>query len=157
MYLTIVEDASCRLLIMLGDGLRCMVLGGKVFSQRIDPMLLQEIFQTPFSNKNKKRKEKPTGRWHARNTHVTQTGSSRIFKRMVPVDYSYQSKRSIRNLSFYLSSNSLASFLSQTSNLVNSSHHLVTQVYQPRPVSTLSRSCQSSKAIFLFWSSEDKW
>ena len=83
------------------------------------------LFQTPFSNKNKKRKEKPTGRWHARNTHVTQTGSSRIFKRMVPVDYSYQSKRSIRNLSFYLSSNSLASFLSQTSNLVHSSLHLV--------------------------------
>ena len=76
MYLTVVDEASCRLLIMLGDGLRCTVLGDEVFSQRIDPMLLQEIFQTPFSttttttattttttinNKNnnkKKRKEK---------------------------------------------------------------------------------------------------
>ena len=155
MYLAIVDEASCRSLITLGDGLRCTVLGDKVFSQRIDPLLLQEIFQTPFSNNNKKkRKEKPTGRWHAR---ITQTDSSRIFKRMVPVDYSYQSKRSIRNLSFYLSSNSLASFLSQTSNLAHSFHHLVTQVYQPRPVSTLSLSCQSSKAFFLFWSSEDKW
>ena len=41
-----------------------------------------------------KRKEKPTGRWHARNTHVgKQVVLSRIFKRMVPVDYSYQSKK----------------------------------------------------------------
>ena len=50
------------------------MLGDEVFSQRIDPMLLQEIFQTPFStttttttttttnnnNNNNKRKEKPT-------------------------------------------------------------------------------------------------
>ena len=28
------------------------------FSQRIDPMLLQEIFQTPFSKKKKKKKKK---------------------------------------------------------------------------------------------------
>ena len=46
-YLTIVDEANCRLLIMLGDG-RCTVLGDEVFSQRIDPMLLQEIFQTHF-------------------------------------------------------------------------------------------------------------
>ena len=32
-------------------------------------------------------KEKPTGWWHTRNTHVTKTGSSKIFKCMVPVDY----------------------------------------------------------------------
>ena len=40
-----------------------------------------------------KRKEKPTGRWHARKTHLRKkVVLSRIFKRMVPVDYSYQSK-----------------------------------------------------------------
>ena len=68
------------------------MLGDDVFSQRIDPMLLQEMFQTPFSNNNNNN-NKTTGRWHARNTHVMQTDSSRIFKRMVPVDYSYQSKK----------------------------------------------------------------
>ena len=63
------------------------------FSQRVYPTLLKEIFQTPFSINNKqKRKEKPISRWHARNTHVTQT-SNRIFERMVPVDYTYQSKQ----------------------------------------------------------------
>ena len=46
MYLPIVDEASCRLLIMLGYGLSCKVLGDDFFSQRIDPMLLQEIFQT---------------------------------------------------------------------------------------------------------------
>ena len=41
-----------------------------------------------------KRKEKPTGRWHVRNTHLRkQVVLSRIFKRIVPVDYSYQSKK----------------------------------------------------------------
>ena len=65
------------------------------FSQRIDPLLLQEIFQTLFSNNNnnKKKKKKTTSWWHARNTHIMQAGSSRIFKRMVPVGYSYQSKK----------------------------------------------------------------
>ena len=53
-----VDEASCRLLIMLGDGLRCRVLGDEVFSQRIDLMLLQEIFQTPFSNNNNKERER---------------------------------------------------------------------------------------------------
>ena len=67
-----------------------------LFSKRIDPMLIQEIFQTPFyNNNNNNNKENPTGRWHARNTHGTQTGSSGIFKRMVPVDYSYQSKKEV--------------------------------------------------------------
>ena len=91
------------------------MLDDEVFSQRIDPMLLQETFQTPFSNtttitttttttttnnnnkkkkkKKKKKKEKTPGRWHSRNTHFTPTGSIRIFKRVVPVDYSYQSKK----------------------------------------------------------------
>ena len=41
-----------------------------------------------------KRKEKPTGRWQARNTHLSkQVVLSRIFKRMVPVDYAYQSEK----------------------------------------------------------------
>ena len=65
-------------------------------------MPLQEISQTPFPNDNninkKKREEKLTGRWHAKNTHVTQTDSSRIFKRMVPVDFSYQSKKKYQEL-----------------------------------------------------------
>ena len=46
-WLCWVDEASCRLLIMLGDGPRRMVLGDEVFSQRIDPMLLQE---TDISN-----------------------------------------------------------------------------------------------------------
>ena len=40
-----------------------------------------------------KRKEKPTGRWQARNTGLRkQVVLSRIFKRIVPEDFSYQSK-----------------------------------------------------------------
>ena len=78
-----------------------------------------------------KRKEKPTGRWHAGNTHLRkQVVLSRIFKRMVPIDYSINQKRSIRNLFFYLYSNSFAIFLSQTSNLVHRSLHLST--WSPR-------------------------
>ena len=60
MYQTIVDETcSCRLLIMFGDGPRCKVLGDNSFSA-IDPMLLQEIFQTSFSissNENKRRKK----------------------------------------------------------------------------------------------------
>ena len=65
-------------------------------SQRIDPILLQEIFQTLFSINNIENKTttKPTGRWYARNTHLRkQVVLSRIFKRMVSVDYTYQSKK----------------------------------------------------------------
>ena len=115
---------AVHLLIMLGNGLRCMVLGDEVFSQHIDPMLLQEIFQPPFSNNNNKKKEKknlPAG--GTPETHVMKTGSSRIFKRMVPVDYSYQSKQKYQEPFLFLSNNSLASFLSQMSNLVHSSGH----------------------------------
>ena len=39
------------------------------FSQRIDPMLLQEIFQTPFSSNNNKKKRK-TYRPVARQKHT---------------------------------------------------------------------------------------
>ena len=56
-------------------GAKCWVT---ILSQHIDPMPLQEISQTPFPNDNninkKKREEKLTGRWHAKDTHVTQTG-----------------------------------------------------------------------------------
>ena len=34
------------------------MLSDEVFSQRFDPMLLQKIFQTPFSNNNNKKKRK---------------------------------------------------------------------------------------------------
>ena len=61
-------------------GAKCWVT---ILSQRIDPMLLQEIFQTQFSNNNK---ENLPARGGTLKTHVTQTGSSRIFKRMIPVD-----------------------------------------------------------------------
>ena len=40
-----------------------------------------------------KRKEKPPGQWHARNMLCKQVVLSRIFKYMVLVDYSYQSKK----------------------------------------------------------------
>ena len=65
-------------------------------------------------------------------------------------------KRSTRNLFFFLSSKSFASFLWQTSDLVHSSLHLST--WPPRfTCHDLCLSCRSSKTFFLFWSSEDKW
>ena len=69
-----VDEASCRSLTI-----------HEFFSQRIDPMLLQEIFQTQFSNNNNNKENLPA-RGGTLKTHVTQTGSSRIFKRMIPVD-----------------------------------------------------------------------
>ena len=70
------------------------MLGGQGFSQRIDPMLLQEIFQTPFSNNNKKKKiNLKAYRPVARQKHTPYVDSRRIFKRKVPVDYSYQSRK----------------------------------------------------------------
>ena len=81
-----------------------------------------------------KRKEKPTGQWQARNRHLLkQVVLSKLveslnvwFRWTTPINQ----KRSIRNLFFYLSSNSFASFLSQTSNLVHRSLHLST--WSPR-------------------------
>ena len=71
-------------------GPKCWVT---ILSQRIDPMLLQEIFLETIIM-IMERKEKPTGRWQARNTHLRkQVVLSRIFKRLVAVDYSYQSKK----------------------------------------------------------------
>ena len=88
-----------------------------------------------------KRKEKPTGRWHVRNTHLRkEVVLSRIFKRMVPVDYSYQSKKKKKKkkkkkevsgtFSFTCPVTAFSSFLSQTSNLVHRSLHLST--WSPR-------------------------
>ena len=47
---------------MLGDGPMCKVLV-TTFSQRIDSVLLHEIFQTPFSNNifNELKKKLPAG------------------------------------------------------------------------------------------------
>jgi len=63
------------------------------------------------------------------------------FRETIPI-----TKKRITKFSLYLSSNSFASLLSQTSNLVHNSlvppFHLVTQVYQPRQVYALSVSCQ---------------
>ena len=89
----------------------------------------RKYFRQHYNNNEKKRKTCP--RWKARNTHLRkQVVLSRIFKRMVPVDYSYQSKKKHQDpppppffffFFFYLSSNSFSSFLSQTSNLVHRS------------------------------------
>ena len=70
-------------------------------------------------------KKTTTGRWHARNTS-TQIGSSRIFKRMVPVYDCCEWKKKYQELFLLRVSNSFASLLSQTSILVHSSHHLST-------------------------------
>ena len=111
---------------MLGDGPRCSV-GWQFFLS----VLILYYYRTYFRHHNNEKKRKTTGWWHARNTHwCKQVVLSRTFKRMVPVDYSYQSKRSIRNLFFYLSSNNFASFLSQTSILVHRSLHL--SIWSPR-------------------------
>ena len=54
MYLIIVDEiSSCRLLIMLGDGLRRKVLGDE-FSHCVDSMLVEEVFQTLISYNNNK-------------------------------------------------------------------------------------------------------
>ena len=80
-YLTIVDETgSCRLLTRLGKGLRCKVLGDASSSAYwSDTNTGNSKYFRPFffsffflNNNNKKnRKEKPTGRGHARNTHVT--------------------------------------------------------------------------------------
>ena len=75
---------------MLRDGPRCKVLGDEFFSAYWSDASTGNISDTIFEEEEE---EKPTGRWHVRNTHVTQIGSSRVIKRMVPVDYSYQSKK----------------------------------------------------------------
>ena len=75
---------------MLGDGSRCYK--DNSFSSYWSDATTGNISDTIIIIM--RRKEKPTGRWHARNTHLRkQVALSRIFKRMVPVDYSYQSKK----------------------------------------------------------------
>ena len=86
MYFIIVDETcSCRLVIMLGDGPRCKELGDESFSAyRSDAG--KNYFRHHFLIiiKRKEKKNLPAcGKPEA--THVTQTGSSRIFKGMVPV------------------------------------------------------------------------
>ena len=59
MCASVVDESSCHLLIMLGH---VHVLGDEFFSYRTDPMLLREIFQTPFSNNNIKKPKGKTSR-----------------------------------------------------------------------------------------------
>ena len=109
---------------MLGNGPRCKVFGDNSFSMYWSDATTGNILDSIIIIR--KRKEKPTGRWHAWNTHLRkQAVLSRIFKRMVPVK-----KEVSGTFFFYLSSNSFASFLSQTSNLVHRSLHLST--WSPR-------------------------
>ena len=77
---------------MLGNGLRCKVFGDEFFSaySSNDATVKTKYFRHHFLIIIIKRKEKPTDQWHTRDMHIMQTGSRRIFKRMVPVDYSYQ-------------------------------------------------------------------
>ena len=83
--------------------------------------------------------------------NITEAGSSRIFIRIVPADY-YQWKRKHQEMSFYMSSNSFASFLSQMSKLVHSSLH-----YSSWSSRFTSRDlCLLCGSLARFWSSEDK-
>ena len=88
-------------------------------------------------------KEETTGRWQARNTHITQTGSCRIFKRMVPVDYSYQLEKEVSG-TFYFTCPVTALPVSYRRHLNLFTALSTSLPYQPRPVSVLSLSCQSS-------------
>ena len=89
----------------------------------------RKYFRHRTNNNEKKRK---TYRPVARQKHtLTQTGSilSRIFKRMVPVDYSYQSKKKYQEPFLLLVQ--LCQFpIRQTSNLMRRSLHLST--WSPR-------------------------
>ena len=126
------------------------MLGDKYFSQHIlVPCYHRKYFRPHFLIIIRiiKRNEKilPAGgtlQTHTLHKQVVVKYLNLWFWQTIPINQN----RSIRNLSFCLSSNSFASFLilSQMSNLVQSSLHLVTQVYQPRPVSVLSVSCQLS-------------
>ena len=136
-YLITVDEASCCLLIMLGDGLRCKLLGDDFFLSVWIRCYYRKYFRGHFLIiiKRKGKKNLPGGGIQEVLKYLNVW-----FRQTTPINQ----KRSIRNLPFYLSSNSFPSLLSQRSNFVHSSLHLVTQVYQPRPVSALSVSCQSS-------------
>ena len=88
------ETGSCCLLIMLGNGLRCKVFGDEFFSaySSNDTTVKTKYFRHHFLI-IRRRKEKPTDQWHTRDMHIMQKCSCRIFKCMVPVDYSYQWKK----------------------------------------------------------------
>ena len=117
-----VDEASCCLLIMLSNGLRCKMLSDHFFSQRINPMLLQEIFQTPFSNNNNEKKRKtylPVACQKHKQVVVQYLNIWFLETTINQKRKEKEKKGNIRNLSFYLSSNSFASFLFQLSNLVH--------------------------------------
>ena len=119
----------------------------------------RKYFSHRNSNNNNEKKRKTylpvAGQKHT----LTQTGSNLVeylnvwFRWTTPINQ----KRSIRNVFFYLSSNSFASFLSQMSNLVHHSLHLST--WSPRFTShDLYLRCRSlaSRAkpfyfIFIFY------
>ena len=92
MYLiyTVDETGSCCLLIRLGNGLKCKVFADEFISaySSSDTTIKTKYFRHHFLII--RRKEKPTDQWHTRDMHIMQTGSHRIFRCMVPVDYAYQ-------------------------------------------------------------------
>ena len=107
-----------------------------------------------FLNNNNNEKKRKTYQPLA-HALTKQVELSRKFKRMVSVNYTCQSKkRSIRNPFFYLSSNSFAGFLSQTSTYVHSSLHLTT--WSPRFTSHdlylryRSLASRAGNVIFIF-------
>ena len=132
---------------MLGNGPRCKVLGDNFFSANWSDATTGNILDTIIIIM--KRKEKPTGWWHAKNTHLCKhIILSRIFKHMVLVDYSYQSKKKYQDLFIYLSRNSFASFLySSPPGHVGLPATICIYVVGLLPVNL--------NILFLFWSSED--
>ena len=119
---------------MLGDGpIKVQGVGWQMFLSVLIWCYYMKYFRHHFliiirrrrRRRKRRRKEKPTCCWHIRNTNVMQTCSSRIFKCMVPVDYSFQSIGILLSIKTEVSGtfpftcpvNSFASFLLQMSNL----------------------------------------
>ena len=104
-----------------------------------------------------KRKENPTGRWQARNTHLRkQVVLSRIFKHMVPVDYSYQSKKKVSG-AFSFTSPVTALPVSYTGLSTSPPGHAGLPATICIYVVGLLPVELNVLFLFLFWSSEDKW
>ena len=79
---------------MFGGGPRCKVLGDNSFSEYWSDPTTGNILVTIIIIM--KRKEKTTSQWQARNTHLRkQVVLSKTFKYMVPVGYSYQTKKEV--------------------------------------------------------------
>ena len=69
------------------------MLGDNSFSAYRSDAITGNILDTVIII-TKRKEKKTTGRWQARNTHLRkQVILIGMFKRMVPVDYSYQSKK----------------------------------------------------------------